>query len=101
MSGGTAWESRSPPGASTLITSAPSTPSSLVAHGPTAAMVRSKTRMPSRIFATKSPAAPSARAWLEFRQSDFARHVIENHLDRQPGADIGVRDANEIRQDAR
>ena len=52
--GGTPVERLSPPGLSTRITSAPNAPSNLVDHGPTAATVRSKTRMPSRIFKGKS-----------------------------------------------
>src|SRR5208283_2750028 len=73
--GGTACERRSPPGASTLITSAPSAPSSLVAHGPTAAIVRSKTRMPSRIFATSSSTSGSLSPRNE-ESSNLAESVI-------------------------
>jgi len=42
-------------GGRVITSAAPSAPSSLVAHGPTAAIVRSNTRMPSRIFATIFP----------------------------------------------
>src|SRR6266853_5312760 len=48
MKGGPHWREWSPVGGSSLMTSAPRSPSSIVQYGPARAWVRSRTRIPSR-----------------------------------------------------
>src|ERR1700730_14889727 len=100
--GGTPWERASPPGASTLITSAPSSPSSLVAHGPTAATVRSKIRIPSRIPAMRiASCRVSAGARPELRERYLIGDVVVHNLDRHPDPYLVVLNANQIGENAR
>src|SRR5215472_13508732 len=99
--GGTALERLSPPGRSTRITSAPNAPSSLVDHGPTAATVRSKTRMPSRILAkTQSSAFTSRRRRTELRQRQLLGDVVINDFDAHRGPDVVLGHADQVSHQA-